>query len=209
MKEFKKCKGIGKAKKFEGCGKDVNALTRKHGLCLKCYASWLYSTDEGLQKLQRAKINAVSERKKAQQDLANYKAERSGEKSLSWLKNNVKNVCHEYIRERDKYKPCVSCGAKWNDEFQAGHWKKAELFSSVKYHENNIHSQCKGCNLFKDGNVQEYDIRIKERLTDEEIKEINDLITEEKRSGFKWDRLKLEEKRQYYREKLKELKQKE
>ncbi len=56
----KPCKGIGKAKGFDGCGKET--YKRTYGLCPSCYADWLLSTPEGKEKLTKATIKAIKPR---------------------------------------------------------------------------------------------------------------------------------------------------
>jgi len=129
----KPCKGINKAKGFESCGKDT--LKRVYGLCSSCYAKWLYTTDEGKEKIERLTLKITKPKRELEQAIKESKKN----KSLSWLLINVKNTCHEYIRLRDKGKPCISCGNSWHSDFQAGHFYKDELFSSIKFNELNIH----------------------------------------------------------------------
>lgn len=197
----KPCKGIGKAKDFKGCGKEI--FKRVHGLCQSCYSDWLMNTHEGLEKLSRATLKV----KQPRVELEIAKAERKSKDKLQYLKVNVMNTCHDYIKLRDKGRPCVSCGQPWSSDHQAGHWKKASDYSLLKYDERNIHNQCQGCNLFKDGNVQEYGNRIHLRIGEEGKKEVEKIAAKEKQTSFKWDRQKLNAIREYYKEKIKSLKQ--
>ena len=142
---------------------------------------------------------------KNKKDLDQARKEKKDKQSLQYLKTNVTAICHQYIRERDKGKPCVSCGAKWNKNFQAGHFKKAELYSNLKYDENNIHGQCRVCNLRKDGNEAGYRIGLEKRYTKEYVENLDQLASEYKKESFKWDREYLKEIREYYKQKIKEL----
>ena len=195
----KPCKGMGKAKGFESCG--YLFFKRTYGLCQKCYSKWLLTTPEGKEKLSKATLKATKPRR----DLEKARAEKKEYKSLGWLLINTRTICHDYIKLRDKGKPCVSCNQPWSKDHQAGHWKKAELFSTLKFDERNIHNQCEGCNLFNDGNVQEYGNRIHLRIGREGKKELEHLAELDKQINFKWDRLQLVETRDYYKAKIKEL----
>ena len=126
--------------------------------------------------------------------------------SLATLRNNVKNVCHQYIRLRDTGKPCVSCGGEWSNDHQAGHWYKAELYSSIRYDERNIHNQCKKCNLFLDGNHERYTERVHSRIGEHGKAAVQKAAAKYKQGAFKWEREKLVAIRTYYREKIKSLK---
>lgn len=196
----KPCKGIGKAKGFWACGK--LAFKRTYGLCQSCYSKWLLNTPEGKEKLSKAALKATKPRR----DLEKAIKEEKEYKSMGWLLINTRTACHDYIKLRDKGKPCVSCGQPWSKDHQAGHWKKAELFTTLRFNERNIHNQCEGCNLFNDGNVQEYGNRIHLRIGRKAKEELELLAEEDKKMNHKWDRIRLIETRKHYKEKLKELK---
>ncbi len=95
--------------------------------------------------------------------------------------------------------------APWTPDFQAGHWKKAELYSLLKFDERNIHGQCPRCNLFLDGNVQKYGDNIATRITEDGKQEVEQIALMEKQTPFKWDRIELNRIRDYYKQKMKEL----
>ena len=194
----KPCKGTGKAKGY-GCGK----LTyhRVYGLGkMCCYPDWLLNSEQGKIVLYKAQIKAT----KPRLDLEKAQEERKQNTSLSNLIQSLVNVCHKYIRERDKHKPCISCGANWNEHFQAGHFYKAELYSSLRFDEFNINGQCRICNLHKDGNFQGYRKGFIKRYSLEQLEELETKAREYKHQSFKWDREELKEKRLYYNTKLKE-----
>ena len=206
----KKCKGTNKAVGF-GCGVELpysenNGLKTykaKYGLGFdcSCYPKWLLSSDEGIKKTNNAALKAT----KATRELKEFEKTEKENKSLSWLLKNTVIACHNYIRKRDEGKPCVSCKEPYNSRHQAGHFYKAELFSTLKFEETNIHNQCVGCNIHKDGNESQYRVNIQSRLTNYEYNRLNDLAKEDKLSNHKWDREKLKEIRAYYLEKIKSL----
>ena len=196
----KKCKATGKANGFDSCGN--MAFKRTYGLCDSCYRNWLLNTPEGKEKVQAMTIKVSASRVSMDKAITESK----NTKSLGYLLTSTKNACHTFIKLRDKGKPCVSCGNPWNPDHQAGHWKKAELFSTIKFNENNIHNQCVGCNIHKDGNVQEYDLRVHLRIGEDGKQEIERLAAMDKKVDFSWDRIELEKTRKYYQAKTKELK---
>lgn len=201
MKLFKPCKGTSKALGY-GCGDEVSVKLRKFGLCNKCYRDWLLNSKEGKDMVISHTLKATKPRR----DLQTYKDERKSEGKISNLLINIRYVCHNYIKERDKGKPCVSCGEPWHEGHQAGHWKKAETYSVLRFHENNVHNQCQGCNLMKDGNVQMYSDRITERITLKQKQEIEHIAAESKKGHHKWSKPELIEIREYYKKKMNELK---
>lgn len=207
MIKEKKCKGQGKALGY-GCGALVpvslyGKSNRTYGLghSCGCYPNWLLNSPEGQEKMKSATLKATESRRSLEEAKKNKKERQS----LSWLLTNVKNVCHKYIKLRDRGKPCVSCGQPWSEEHQAGHWKKAELYSTLRFDERNIHNQCKGCNLHKDGNVQNYADRIHLRIGRDGREELERLAELEGRSNHKWDREELKNIRDYYQAKIKKL----
>ncbi len=155
MKKYKKWFGINKAKDFDGCGSLVLSQTRKAGLCPKCYYKWkLLNTVSGDEKIK----NAIAKAQKSRLELEIAKEESRSNKSLSYLLESVKTVCHKYIRLRDKGLPCISCNQPWHNEFDAGHFYSANSFSTLKFDETNISGQCIGCNRFNEGNESNYRI---------------------------------------------------
>ena len=210
----RKCKGNGKAKGY-GCGKELEyteynnkkTYLAKYGLGLKCcYAPFLYGTDEGKEILSKAVIKVQAPRKKIEEELKEEKAEKKDRYKVTALLKTLKVNCHKYIRERDKGKPCISCGILWHESFQAGHFYKAELFPSIRHNENNINGQCKTCNLRKEGNESQYRVNLPKRIGVKAFDELNNKANQEKKNSFKWDREELKRLNKYYCAKLKELK---
>ena len=147
----KPCKGSGKAIGY-GCGKPQIKRIYGLGLTCKCYSTWLLESEEGRKKLSSVTLKVT----KPRQDLEKAIEENKDRIKLQTLIVNVRNVCHEYIRERDKGLPCISCGTPYNTNFQAGHFYKAELFSNLRLDEFNIGGQCRICNLRDEGNESGY-----------------------------------------------------
>ena len=196
----KQCKGIGQAKGY-GCGKLTKY--RIYGLGKSCcYAEWLYNSDAGKVKMQKAILKASAPRL----EMERISSERKQKNTLEGLKLSLKTVFHEYVRLRDKNKPCISCGEPWHSGFHAGHFFKSELHSSVRFNEYNVNGQCAGCNIYNEGNLSQYVINLPERIG---LINYNHLVMHaewEKQNGFKWDREALKNLQVYYRKKLNELK---
>jgi hypothetical protein len=207
MIDNKKCKGTGIAK-GNGCHKTVpvslyGQSNRIKGLgkSCGCYSKWLLTTKEGQEMLNKATIKAKQPRKQ----LSEARSHKKEFERLGTLIKNTVIICHKYIRERDKYKSCISCGEAWNDSHQAGHFYKAELFSSLKFNEDNINGQCVGCNIRKEGNESQYRVNLPNRIGQDNYNELNRLAILEKQTDFKWSRTELNKIREYYKLKLKQL----
>ena len=86
---------------------------------------------------------------------------RWSKKSVGQCKTNGKRKFQEYCRYRDRDDPCISCGKFITPEgmdfkWDGGHFYKAELYSSLIYHEDNCHKQCSYCNDHLNGNLIKY-----------------------------------------------------
>lgn len=80
-----------------------------------------------------------------------------------WIKETQK-VVNQYVRLRDKGKPCISCGiyesemkstALTGGVFDAGHFRTTGAFPELRFDLRNINGQCRSCNSFNGGRVRE------------------------------------------------------
>lgn len=110
-------------------------------------------------------------------------------KTLSQLKATAVRHFHKFIRERDKDKPCVSCG-KYTT-LQAGHFYSAGNFPETRFSERNVHGQCKKCNYYLSGNLIPYQQELINRIGQERFEILQNTIAMSKRTRFKWDRFYL------------------
>jgi hypothetical protein len=77
---------------------------------------------------------------------------------------DLQKVFNTYIRERDRGKPCISCGTPLNGKFDAGHFYSVGSHPNLRFNENNVHGQCVYCNQHKHGNLIEYNERLPQRI---------------------------------------------
>jgi ribosomal protein L37E len=68
-----------------------------------------------------------------------------------------------YIRQRDKDKPCISCGT-YNGKMNAGHYMSVGSTPELRFNEDNVHKQCERCNTHLSGNLVNYRISLIERI---------------------------------------------
>lgn len=187
MIKEKKCKGTGIAKGY-GCGKMT--AYRVYGLGkMCCYANWLLNSENG--KIKVAKLSLKVS--KPRLDLEQKEREKKQGSRIKALLNTTKTIVHSYIRERDKYKPCISCGCAWNDTFEAGHFYKAFTYPSIKFHLDNIFGQCVFCNRRLDGNFDNYSLRLPDRIGTERYENIIELAKKDKQFLKVWEIEELEE----------------
>lgn len=109
--------------------------------------------------------------------------------------------CNKYIRFRDEGAKCISCD---NPGTEAGHYYSAGHYSTLRFNEININLQCSRCNRHLHGNLIEYRKGLVEKIGEEGVKELDDLVAAYKRISFKWDRFTLIETIEKYKQKCKE-----
>lgn len=106
-------------------------------------------------------------------------------KSYSQKMGDAKKVFQKWIRERDKDLPCISCGAtESNPYWDAGHYKKAELYRGVIFNELNVHKQCRKCNYFLDGNELNYREGLIKRIGMYQVWQLDMLADETKKYKY-------------------------
>lgn len=85
-------------------------------------------------------------------------------KTKKLAKSKADRYFSEYIRKRDKNKPCITCG-KFTQEKDCGHFL-SRRFEATRYDEKNAHGQCLKCNRFENGNQFEHGVAIDKKYGD-------------------------------------------
>ena len=127
-------------------------------------------------------------KKQNKENLNNLIAEDKAKKSLSKHIKNTVQIVHRYIRERDKGKPCISCGAPYKDDFDAGHFFPAGKFTALKFDYDNINGQCIQCNRFNEGNFELYSLSLPNRIGMEKYQELIKRAKTTVKTAKKWTR---------------------
>jgi uncharacterized coiled-coil protein SlyX len=117
------------------------------------------------------------------------------------LKKKVQRVFNKYIRLRDKYKPCISCGVTSCKTWHAGHFWAMGSNGALRYHEDNCHKQCASCNTFKSGNLLEYRLGLIRRIGIDRVNALDEM----RHATHKFTREELENLLTTYQQKIKEL----
>lgn len=127
-------------------------------------------------------------------------------KSLPSLKKKLWKIFSEYIRRREAdengFVACISCGKidHWKNQ-DAGHYIPKSLGLSVYFEEKSVHSQCRGCNLFRHGNLSAYAISLRKKYGDGILEELDRI----KNTPVKFSKLDYEEMIEKYKGKLNEI----
>lgn len=132
------------------------------------------------------------------------------ERTTPQLKESLKRYFHEYIRLRDTddygVGKCISCGKFLkipSANAQAGHFYPAGSYSRLRFNEDNVNLQCKHCNYFKHGNLNEYRQNLLDKIGVERLHKLDAISLD--RTPYKWDRFDLTEQIKVYKAKVKEL----
>jgi hypothetical protein len=130
----------------KNCKEKFEPIRFNHKYCLKdeCVRAFVAETKEKMWK--QTKTRMKNELKT----------------TSDWMKEAQK-VFNQYIRLRDKHKPCVSCDSKLGVKFDAGHYFSSG-HKAVTFDEDNVHGQCVACNQYKHGNLLNYQIGIEKRI---------------------------------------------
>ena len=76
-------------------------------------------------------------------------------KTVKQLKRKADKIFSKWIRDRDKFKGCITCGKKLPPKkMHAGHWMGRGA-GAVRYDTKNVNSQCPACNVWGGGEVTE------------------------------------------------------
>ncbi len=87
-----------------------------------------------------------------------------------WLKEAQKEF-NRYIRARDFYDPCISCGTMKSVQYAAGHYFTRGAHPELRFNEDNVHKQCnKYCNLENSGNIAAYRVKLKKKIGEERLR---------------------------------------
>jgi hypothetical protein len=105
--------------------------------------------------------------------------------------NKVKVIFQKWIRERDKDLPCISCGTTKASMWHASHFKKAETFSGVIFHELNTWKSCSKCNVFLNGNELKYRENLVKKIGVEQVEALEDLANETRTKKWTIEELQL------------------
>lgn len=151
-------------------------------------------------KQRDAEIAAREQRKRDKEARAKWRERKAEVKPLKHWEDLTQRVVNDYIRERDKDLPCISCGAWTTVQWEAGHFRSRGKASHLRYHEDNIHAQCHHCNVHLSGNQQQYRINLIARIGAERVEAL-----ENNNTPHRYTREELDAIRKRYRALLREL----
>jgi len=151
--------------------------------------------------LQLAK--QLSSRKQKQQEKAERAAwnkRKADVKPLKHWEDATQRVVNDYIRERDRDLPCISCGTWITVQWEAGHFRSRGAASHLRYNEDNIHKQCHRCNAELSSNAIPYRAALVVKIGSERVEAL-----ENNNTPHRYTREELKSIRMHYRALIREL----
>ena len=146
-------------------------------------------------KQRSLKDNAI-----AREERQKTKTRKEAIKSRSDWAREAQTAVNNYVRERDKDLPCISCGRHHQGQYHAGHYLSRGAHPELAYTEDNLAKQCQPCNTHLSGNQINFRKGLIQRIGIERVEWLEGPHEPIKRTI---DNLK--EIRDLYRLKLKEL----
>ena len=175
-----------KQKKCKICGTEFTPRSIRHVTCnYKCAIQY---------------VNEKDKKKKQQQNRRDKKEFYSNDR-----KHQLKltqQVFNKYIRERDSGLPCISCGRYHDGQYHAGHFLTTAAHPELRFNELNCHKQCAPCNNHLSGNIVEYLPSLVAKIGQDKV----DFLYNNQ-SKHKYTIEDLKEIREYYKDKIKLLKE--
>lgn len=118
-------------------------------------------------------------------------------KTLGDYEKEAKREFQKWVRKRDSELPCISCGTLKSTVWDGGHFKKAELYSGVIFHELNCWKQCGKCNRYLGGNELNYRAALILRVGEEKVLELERIAQETRVHKFSKEEL-IEIRKKYF-----------
>lgn len=143
-------------------------------------------------------------KQKAKEWRVEKKAIKQKLKTKSDYEKELEVIFNRFIRERDKDKPCISCGTPAGQyKLTAGHFHPAGTYKNIRFNEDNVQGQCwYNCNKNKHGNLSEYRPALVKRIGQDRVDEIDRL----RNVPAKYSIPDLIEMKVNYKEKIRQLK---
>lgn len=154
-------------------------------------------------------IELVNARKASKERKELKEAKEKIKSRQDWIKE-VQQVFNQYIRERDKDLPCISCGVgniryvsgvPKQTAWDAGHYRTTGSCPELRFNEENVHKQCVHDNQHLHGDIINYRIGLIQRIG---LARVEWLEGQHEPKKFTIEELK--ELKSLYKQKLKEIK---
>lgn len=104
---------------------------------------------------------------------------KQSQKTISQLKIDAEKAVNAYIQERDREKPCCTCGKPKSSgkQFHAGHFIAVGSCDNLRFNCFNIHAQCATCNVYGHGEYRLYRQWMIDRYSTELVEAFEDIAS--------------------------------
>lgn len=118
-------------------------------------------------------MEKLSKQRAAKEKAERIEARRKAEDGMS-LQDRLKateKLVNRYVVLRDRFDGCISCymPSHYDGAWHASHFKSVGSNSAMRFNLWNIHKGCAQCNLFKSGNIAEYEKRLVLKIGQERV----------------------------------------
>ena len=179
------------------CRGKLETGQRIHQACIDGYAD--------AQQAKKERADAKAARMAAKADRASIKARKEAIKTIAQRIAAAQIAFNAFIRERDKDKGCFVCGRPFapvpGQVQHAGHVRSRGAAGHLRFHEDNCHGECEGCNGPHGAKPHQIEAGAIRRIGTERYEA---LVTDNE--PHKWTREELIQIRDTYKKQLKELK---
>jgi hypothetical protein len=127
-------------------------------------------------------------------------------KTNTVYEQDARKVFQMWVRLRDSDLSCISCGAGTANQWDGGHYFKAELYSGLIFNEFNCNKQCSRCNNELHGNESSYRIGLVKKIGEERVRWLEE--NKDRLRTYQFSKDELIEIKKKYLLKVKEIKQK-
>lgn len=114
----------------------------------ECKVAYGVRVAEQLQD-KRAKVQRIADRE-----------QKAAARPLRWFILKAEKAVNAYVRARDYFEPCISCGKWFDGVWHAGHFNSVGSHPELRFEYDNINKQCFVCNSMKGGNRAGYEPRL-------------------------------------------------
>lgn len=156
--------GIQRKKKCRACGAEFQPMNSLAKACSPACALALVDREK--------EQKAAKERKESR---AWFRKQKQALKTRGQHMKEAQQAFNAYIRVRDKYRSCISCGAhnpggdSIGGVWDCSHYRSVGAAPELRFEELNAHKSCKQCNRDKSGNIVEYRINLVRYLGQETV----------------------------------------
>lgn len=190
MNSKKRCKKCKKYFKVE-----TMFITNMGNFCgNECRMEWSrMNLDKIIEKAKKQRVK--KERKERQQRKYDLKPDKE-------IKHYIqKEYFNKYICLRDSGEPCPTCGTRHSKIWDAGHFISVGSADNLRFHEDNVHRQCRHCNYYGNDNQGKYRDFLVNKIGEKRVQAL-----ENGKRTSKWSREQLEQIKEEYKNKIKQLK---